>query len=127
MSSIPDVLKYSKDHEWVRLDGDKAYVGITDHAQNELGEIVYVELPSVGDSFSKDEEIATVESVKAASAICNPLAGEVVAVNEALDDEPELVNTDCYQHHLYVLGSFDKSDYEALMDASSYAEFLESL
>ncbi|MBI9095877.1 MAG: glycine cleavage system protein GcvH [Sphaerochaeta sp.] len=127
MSSIPEVLKYSKDHEWVRLDGDKAYVGITDHAQNELGEIVYVELPSVGDTFSKDEEIATVESVKAASAITNPLAGEVVAVNEALDDEPELVNTDCYKHHLYVLGSFDKNDYEALMDASSYAEFLESL
>ncbi|MGB4408453.1 MAG: glycine cleavage system protein GcvH [Sphaerochaeta sp.] len=127
MSSIPEVLKYSKDHEWVRLDGDKAYVGITDHAQNELGEIVYVELPSVGDTFSKDEEIATVESVKAASAISNPLAGEVVAVNEVLDDEPELVNTDCYKQYLYVLGAFDQSDYEALMDARTYAEFLESL
>ena len=127
MSSIPEVLKYSKDHEWVRLDGDKAYVGITDHAQNELGEIVYVELPPVGDTFSKDEEIATVESVKAASAIINPLAGEVISVNEELDDEPELVNTDCYKHHLYVLGSFAKSDYDALLDAPSYAEFLESL
>ncbi|NBK20683.1 MAG: glycine cleavage system protein GcvH [Spirochaetia bacterium] len=127
MSSIPEVLKYSKDHEWVRLDGDKAYVGITDHAQNELGEIVYVELPSVGDTFSKDEEIATVESVKAASAIINPVAGEVVAVNEDLDDSPELVNTDCYKHHLYVLGSFSKGDYDALLDAGSYAEFLENL
>jgi glycine cleavage system H protein len=127
MSSIPEVLKYSKDHEWVRLDGDKAYVGITDHAQNELGEIVYVELPTVGDTFNKDEEIATVESVKAASAIINPLSGEVVAVNEDLDDEPELVNTDCYKHYLYVLGSFAKSDYDALLDAGSYAEFLESL
>ncbi len=127
MSNIPEVLKYSKDHEWVRLDGDKAYVGITDHAQSELGEIVYVELPSVGDTFSKNEEIATVESVKAASAIINPLAGEVMAVNEDLDDSPELVNTDCYKHYLYVLGDFDTSDYDALLDASAYAEFLESL
>ncbi len=127
MSNIPEVLRYSKDHEWVRLDGDKAYVGITDHAQNELGEIVYVELPSVGDTFNKDEEIATVESVKAASAIINPLSGEVMAVNEDLDDQPELVNTDCYKHYLYVLGSFSKSDYDALLDASAYAEFLESL
>ncbi len=127
MSNIPEELKYSKDHEWVRLDGDKAYVGITDHAQNELGEIVYVEVPSVGDTFDKDEEIATVESVKAASAIINPLAGEVVEVNEALDDEPELVNADCYKNYLYVLGNFSKSDYDALWDAGSYAEFLESL
>ncbi|MDY0287715.1 MAG: glycine cleavage system protein GcvH [Sphaerochaeta sp.] len=127
MSNIPEVLKYSKDHEWVRLDGDKAYVGITDHAQNELGEIVYVELPSVGDTFSKDEEIATVESVKAASAIINPIAGEVTAVNEDLDDSPELVNTDCYKHYLYVLGAFSTSDYDALLDAAEYAEFLESL
>ncbi len=127
MSNIPEVLKYSKDHEWVRLDGDKAYVGITDHAQSELGEIVYVELPSVGDTFSKDEEIATVESVKAASAIINPLAGEVMAVNEDLDDSPELINTDCYKHHLYVLGEFEKSEYDALLDAGSYAEFLKTL
>jgi len=127
MSNIPEVLKYSKDHEWVRLDGDKAYVGITDHAQSELGEIVYVELPSVGDTFSKNEEIATVESVKAASAIINPLAGEVMAVNEDLDDSPELINTDCYKHYLYVLGGFESSDYDALLDASAYAEFLESL
>jgi len=127
MSSNPEILKYSKDHEWVRLDGDKAYVGITDHAQNELGEIVYVELPSVGDSFSKNEEIATVESVKAASAIINPIAGEVVSVNENLDDSPELVNTDCYEHYLYVLGPFSKEDYDTLMDADSYIDFLESL
>jgi len=127
MSSIPEVLKYSKDHEWVRLDGDKAYVGITDHAQNELGEIVYVEMPTVGDAFSKDEEIATVESVKAASAINNPLSGEVVAVNVDLEDSPELVNTDCYKHYLYVLGSYSKSDYDSLLDAGAYAEFLESL
>ena len=127
MSSVPEVLKYSKDHEWVRLDGDKAYVGITDHAQNELGELVFVERPPVGETCNKAEEIATVESVKAASAIINPLKGEVMAVNEDLDDSPELVNTDCYKHHLYVLGSFVKSDYDALMDASSYAEYLESL
>ncbi|MDT4761378.1 glycine cleavage system protein GcvH [Sphaerochaeta sp. PS] len=127
MSSIPEVLKYSKDHEWVRLDGDKAYVGITDHAQEELGEIVFVELPPVGERFGKDEEIATVESVKAASAIYNPIEGEVVAVNEDLDDSPDLVNTDCYKHHLYVLGSFSQSDFESLLDANAYGAFLESL
>lgn len=127
MSSIPEVLKYSKDHEWVRLDGDKAYVGITDHAQEELGEVVFVELPPVGERFGKDEEIATVESVKAASAIYNPIEGEVVAVNEDLDDSPDLVNTDCYKHHLYVLGSFSQSDFESLLDANAYGAFLESL
>jgi len=127
MSSVPEVLKYSKDHEWVRLDGDKAYVGITDHAQKELGEIVFIELPFVGDTFNKDEDIATVESVKAASAIINPLSGEVMSVNEDLDDSPELVNTDCYKHYLYVLGNFSKSDYDSLMDASAYTEYLESL
>ena len=127
MSSVPEVLKYSKDHEWVRLDGDKAYVGITDHAQKELGEIVFIELPFVGDTFNKDEDIATVESVKAASAIINPLSGEVMAVNEDLDDSPELVNTDCYKHYLYVLGNFSKSDYDSLMDAGAYTEYLESL
>jgi len=120
MSSIPAELRYSKDHEWVRIDGDLATVGITDYAQNSLGEIVYVELPPVGESFGADEEIANIESVKAASAIYNPVAGTVAAVNDALDGSPELVNEDCYSNHLYQLSDFDQAAVDALMDAAAY-------
>ena len=127
MDNIPQDLKYSKDHEWVRLEGDKAFVGITDHAQSELGEIVFVELPPLGERFKKDEEISTVESVKAASAIINPIEGKVIAVNEDLDGSPELVNTDCYKNFLYVLGSYTQSDYDELLDPAAYQSYVESL
>ncbi|MDD3902573.1 MAG: glycine cleavage system protein GcvH [Sphaerochaeta sp.] len=127
MDSIPQELKYSKDHEWVRLENDKAFVGITDHAQSELGEIVFVELPPIGERFNKDEEISTVESVKAASAIINPIEGVVVEVNEDLDGSPELVNTDCYKNYLYALESFSRSDYDELLNATDYGAYLESL
>lgn len=127
MSKILEGLRYSKDHEWVRLEGDKAYVGITDHAQHELGEIVFVELPPVGEKYGKGEEISTVESVKAASAVLNPIEGVVEEANEELDGSPELVNTDCYAHHLYVLTSFSKEDYDGLMDHSQYEAYLASL
>ena len=127
MSKILDTLRYSKDHEWVRIDGDKAYVGITDHAQDELGEIVFVELPPLGERYQKDEEISSVESVKAASPIINPIEGVVLEANEDLDGSPELINEDCYANHLYVLGSFSQEDYEALMDSSEYASYLASL
>lgn len=127
MSKILEALRYSKDHEWVRIDGDKAYVGITDHAQDELGEIVFVELPPLGERYQKDEEISSVESVKAASPIINPIEGVVLEANEDLDGSPELINEDCYANHLYVLGSFSQEDYEALMDSSEYASYLASL
>jgi glycine cleavage system H protein len=127
MSKILQDLRYSEDHEWVRIEGEKAYVGITDHAQDALGEIVFVELPPLNEHYDKGEEISNVESVKAASAIVNPIAGEVVAVNEALDGSPELVNEDCYSNYLYVLGSFSKADYDGLMDGKAYGTFLESL
>ncbi|MFA6689467.1 MAG: glycine cleavage system protein GcvH [Sphaerochaetaceae bacterium] len=127
MSKVPAGLKYSKDHEWIRLEGDKAYVGITDHAQDALGEIVYVELPPVGEAYDADEEIANIESVKAASAIYNPAAGTVAEVNEALDGSPELINTDCYENYLYVLSGVSATALDGLMDASAYEEYLKTL
>jgi len=127
MSKIPAELRYSKDHEWVRIDGDKAYVGITDYAQDTLGEVVFVELPPVGDVFEADDEIANIESVKAASAIYNPIAGTVAAVNEKLDGSPELINEDCYANHLYVLTDYDPKAVDALLDATAYGKYLETL
>jgi glycine cleavage system H protein len=127
MSKILQNLRYSEDHEWVRIEGEKAYVGITDHAQDALGEIVFVELPPLNEHYDKGEEISNVESVKAASSIINPIGGEVIAVNEALDGSPELVNEDCYANYLYVLGSFSKADYDGLMDGKAYGSYLESL
>ena len=96
MSNIPDDLQYSKDHEWIRVEGDVGTIGITDHAQNSLGDVVYVELPKVGESFTAHEVFGSVESVKAVSEIFTPVSGEIVAVNETLQDESEKVNTDPY-------------------------------
>lgn len=127
MGSIPKDLRYSKDHEWVRVVGDRVVVGITDYAQDSLGEIVYVELPTVGDTFQADEEIANVESVKAASAIFNPVSGTVSEVNEKLEGAPELINEDCYANHLYMLSDFDTQDLDGLLDADGYAEYLKTL
>ena len=127
MSKIPADLRYSKDHEWVRVEGDTAIVGITDYAQDSLGEVVYVELPPVGDAFEANEEIANIESVKAASAIINPIAGTVDSVNEELDGSPELINEDSYENHLYTLKDFDPQEVDNLLDAAAYEAFLESL
>ncbi len=127
MSTINEHVRYSQDHEWVRIEGKKAYVGISDHAQAELGEIVYVELPPVGERYEQGEEISTVESVKAASAIINPIAGVVSEVNEQLDGSPELINEDCYTAHLYVLSDFDQGQYDGLLDPQAYATFLATL
>ncbi|MBZ4673497.1 MAG: Glycine cleavage system protein [Spirochaeta sp.] len=127
MSKVIENLRYSKDHEWVRIEGDLAYVGITDHAQHELGEIVFVELPPLGERYRKGEEISTVESVKAASAIINPIEGVVKEANEDLDGSPELINEDCYTHHLYILTSFSEDDYGELLDAEAYQAYLETL
>lgn len=127
MSKIPQELRYSKDHEWVRIEGEKAYVGITDHAQEALGEIVFVELPPLHEHYDQGEEISNVESVKAASSIINPLGGDVISVNDSLDGSPELINEDCYAHYLYVLGAFSKTDYDGLLSSEEYGSFLESL
>ena len=92
MSDVPDDLYYTKEHEWIRVDGDEVVIGITDHAQNALTDIVYIELPDCGDSYEDMGEFAIVESVKSASPIFAPLAGEITAVNDALEDAPELMN-----------------------------------
>jgi len=127
MSRIPTENRYTKDHEWVRISGDMAIVGITDYAQEALGEIVFVELPPVGEYFDAHEEIANIESVKAASAIYNPVAGTVLAVNEELDGSPELVNTDSYANYLYHLKDFRIADLDSLMDATGYEAYLKTL
>ncbi len=127
MSKIPADLRYSKDHEWVRVEGDIAYVGITDYAQDTLGEVVYVEFPPVGDEFDANDEIANIESVKAASAIYNPIAGTVDSINDDLESSPELINEDSYANHLYTLKDFDVKALEELLDADAYAEFLKTL
>ncbi len=96
MSRVPEELKYSKDHEWVRVEGDIAVVGITDYAQSELGDIVYVELPEVGTKVQKGDTVATVEAVKTAADVYSPVSGEVVEVNSALEEHAELINKDPY-------------------------------
>lgn len=96
MSDVPDDLLYTKSHEWVRIDGDEATVGITDHAQNALNDIVYVELPGVGDAMDTEGEFGVVESVKSVSDLYLPMAGEITAANEALEDAPETINDDPY-------------------------------
>ena len=121
-------LRYSKDHEWVRVDGDVATVGISDYAQEQLGDVVYVELPEVGRTVAQAEEAAVVESVKAASEIYAPVSGEVVEVNQALEDDPALVNGDATGAGWFLklrLSAPDELD--GLMDEAAYADFVAGL
>jgi glycine cleavage system H protein len=121
-------IRYTKDHEYVRLDGDVATVGITDHAQEQLGDIVFVELPPVGKSVEQGAEAAVVESVKAASEVYAPLSGEVVEVNGALEGEPAKVNADPLGEGWFLkLKVKDKSQFEALMDEAAYNDFVATL
>lgn len=126
MSRVPDDLRYTEEHEWVRLEGDRAVVGITDHAQEELTDIVYVELPAPGTEVTGGDEFAVVESVKAASEVYAPLSGEVVEVNGALEDRPELINEDPYgDGWIAVLRVADRGELDDLMDAEGYRGFIE--
>ncbi|HSQ33887.1 MAG TPA: glycine cleavage system protein GcvH [Peptostreptococcaceae bacterium] len=120
---IIEGLLYSKDHEWVKVDGDKAHIGITDFAQHALGSIVYVELPEVDTELSAEDAFGAVESVKAASDLFIPLDGKVVEVNEAIVDEPALVNEDAFENWMIVLEMCDKSQLEDLLSAEDYEEF----
>lgn len=126
MSNIPEELKYTESHEWVSLEADgSARIGITDHAQEALGDLVFVELPAVGDNIDQGDACAVVESVKAASDIYSPLTGEVLAVNDALEDDPGIVNADPYgDGWLYSVSMADAGELENLMDAEAYAESL---
>jgi len=124
---IPEELRYRDTHEWVRVENGEALVGITDYAQEELGDVVYVELPEVGRTVSAGEAVAVIESVKTASDIYAPVSGEVVAVNEALADHPEKVNEDPYGGGwLFRVRLADPAELEALLDAEAYRKLLEA-
>lgn len=127
MSNIPADLKYSKEDEWIRVEGDEAAIGITDYAQDSLSDIVYLELPEVGDSFELGDTFGVVESVKAASDLFMPVSGEVTAVNDNLIDAPEIVNSDPYGEAWMIRVKLsDDSQLDDLMDADAYGEFVES-
>ncbi|HEU0277238.1 MAG TPA: glycine cleavage system protein GcvH [Rhodanobacteraceae bacterium] len=128
MSEIPGDLKFQKSHEWVRVEDDgQARVGISEHAQELLGDLVYVELPALGDHVKAGEGCAVIESVKAASDIYAPVSGEVVAVNTALTDKPETINEDAYgDGWLFVVKLDDAGELDALLDPDAYAELIEA-
>ena len=120
--------RYTKEHEWIRLDGDSAVVGITEHAQSQLGDVVYVELPEIGKSFAAGDEAAVVESVKAASEVYAPASGEVVAVNDALADTPATVNEDAEGKGWFLkLKLKDPAELEKLMTAEQYKDYVATL
>lgn len=123
--NIPSDLKYTKDHEWIRIDGDIATVGITDFAQGELGDIVYVEVETIDETLDKDEVFGTVEAVKTVSDLFLPLSGEIIELNELLEDEPEKVNTDPYGDGWMIKVKLnDTSEIESLMSAADYKELI---
>ena len=127
MSNVPEDLKYTKDHEWVRDNADGTVtIGITDHAQEALGDLVFVEVPEVGKRLATGEACAVVESVKAASDVYSPLAGEVAQANEILGDAPETINADAYgDGWIFKLALTEQSELDGLMDAAAYNRFLE--
>jgi glycine cleavage system H protein len=125
MKIDPDLL-YSQEHEWVRVEGEEAVLGISDYAQDQLSDVVYVELPEEGDTFERGDIFAVVESVKTASDVYTPVTGEILEINEALEDSPELVNEDPYGEAWFVRMSLDDvSELDALMDAEAYKAFIE--
>jgi len=126
MVEIPEVLKYTKEHEWARVEDDIVIIGITDYAQDALGEIIYIELPSEGDEVTKGETFGALESTKSVSDLYAPISGEVVEVNEALLDSPEAINEDPYGEGWMVkVKPYDPSELEDLMDSDEYTEFIE--
>lgn len=123
--NLPEDLKYAKSHEWAKKTGDTVKVGLNDYAQDQLGEIVFVEMPEVGDSFSQGDEFGNVESVKAVSEIYIPVSGEIIAVNEDLEDSPESVNDSCYDKGwIAEVKLSDPSEFDSLLDKESYLETL---
>ncbi len=124
MANIPDDLHYSKDHEWVRVEGNVALIGITDYAQDSLGDVVYVELPKVGDDFAANESFGSVESVKAVSEVFSPVSGEIVGLNETLADAPEKVNQDPYGEGWMIRVKMSNSgEVDSLLTAAEYEDF----
>ena len=126
MMKTPNNLKYSKSHEWLKMEDGLAVIGITDYAQDSLGDVVYVELPQVGDYVKEEGDFGAVESVKAASDLFSPLEGEIVEVNQDLEDAPELLNEDPYSHWIIKLKLTNPERIEVLLDAGQYDIFCES-
>lgn len=123
--NFPENLKYTKDHEWVRLEGDIAYIGITDFAQGELGDIVYVDIDTVGETIDQNNVFGTVEAVKTVSDLFMPLQGEILEINPALEDAPELVNSDPYgEGWMIKVKVSNTADFDALMNADAYKEIV---
>jgi len=123
--NFPSDVKYTDDHEWAKVEGDLVNVGISDYAQDQLGEIVFVEMPEIGDSFGQGDEFGSLESVKAVSEIFLPISGEIVEVNSELEDAPELVNTDCYNKGWLVkIKPQNLSEMDSLKDQAAYLEML---
>ncbi len=125
MAKVIEGLYYTESHEYVRIEGEYGYVGITDYAQNALGNVVYVDMPEVDDEVEAGEEFGAVESVKAASDLISPVSGTVVEVNEALEDTPELINQDAFQNWIIKVELSDKDELGNLMDAAAYQAFCE--
>ncbi|MBR1901759.1 MAG: glycine cleavage system protein GcvH [Bacteroidaceae bacterium] len=126
MATVIEGLYYSESHEYVKVEGNVGYIGITDYAQHALGNVVYVDLPDVDDEVTAGEEFGAVESVKAASDIISPVSGTIIEVNEALDDEPELLNKDAFGNWIIKVELSDKSELDGLMDAKAYEAFCEN-
>lgn len=124
--NAPENLKYTESHEWIRLEGNVAFVGITDYAQDSLGDIVYVETPELGQSVTKGDEAVNIESVKVAEAVVAPVSGTIAAVNEELEDTPELINKDAYGTFIYSIEVSDPSELEGYMDAAGYRAFVDA-
>lgn len=123
--NIPENLKYTKDHEWLRIEGDVAIIGITDYAQNELGDIVFIEVDTVGEELAKEETFGTIEAVKTVSDLFMPISGEVVEFNEELDEHPEIINSDPYVKGWIVkIKPANIEEADSLLDAKSYKELI---
>ncbi|MBO5612087.1 MAG: glycine cleavage system protein GcvH [Prevotella sp.] len=125
MAKVMEGLYYSESHEYVRVEGDFGFIGITDYAQHALGNIVYVDMPEVDDDVEAEEDFGAVESVKAASDLTSPVSGTVVEINEALEDTPELINQDAFANWIIKVQLSDKAELDNLMDAKAYEEFCE--
>ena len=122
---LPQNLKYTKEHEWVKIDGDLLIVGITDHAQSELGDIIFIEFPDLSQMISKDDSFGTIEAVKTVADLFAPVSGKNIEINQDLEDNPELVNSDPYGEGWIVkITDFDKSQLDALLDSNNYEEII---
>ena len=126
MAKVIEGLYYSESHEYVKVDGDFGYIGITDFAQHALGNVVYVDMPEVDDEVAAEEDFGAVESVKAASDLISPVSGTIVEINEALEDTPELINQDAFENWIIKVELSDKAELDNLMDAEAYTKFCEN-